>query len=342
VLKNEQQLSTTHHGSVRKALDTLDSAIAMIAAPQHGVVTHYQLLALGLTERMIWYRIKIGRLHPLHRGVYAVGHVPVSPHAHAIAAVLACGPGALLSHSSAATLWGVTKEWSSPLEVTASSARRRSRLRIHRSKTLTAGDRAVHFGIPATSPARTLLDNANSLTDGEIARAISDLRHARYLSLADLDELLTRHPPCRAANRLRKHTKNAPHTPTRSPFEDDFLPFLERYGLPKPEINTHIAGHEVDVLFRAHKLVVELDGWEFHSGRTAFESDRDRDADLLAAGIATVRVTRERFDLTPDREAARLHTILAHRAPKPPPPPKPPPARTPAEERTTRRRSRPR
>jgi hypothetical protein len=301
--------------------ETIDRAIAAIAGPQHGVVTHLQLLDLGLTERMIWYRLKIGRLQRLHRGVYAVGHRPVSPHAHAIAAVLACGPGAVLSHSSAATLWAITKHWSPRHEVTTRSGRARHRLRVHRSRTLTPRDRTVHFAIPVTSPARTLLDNTNGLTDRELTRAISELRHTRYLSLADLDELLDRHPPSRATNRLREQITHPERPPTRSGFEDDFLPFAERYGLPKPEINTRVAGHEADVLFRAHKLVVELDGWEFHSGRNEFEHDRDRDADLLAAGIATLRVTRERLDHTPDREADRLHTILARRAPNADEPP---------------------
>jgi len=268
-MRYEQQLSTTQHGLVRTALDGIDCAIAALAGPHHGVVTHLQLLDLGLTERMIWYRVKIGRLHRLHRGVYAVGHVPVSPYAHAIAAVLACGQGAALSHSSAATLWVVTKHWRSPLEVTARSARRHRDLRIHRSQTFTPRDITAHFGIPVTSPARTLLDIANRLSDAALIRAISDLRHARYMSLADLDELLARHPRSRASNRLRHHLADAPRSPTRSKFEDDFRLFIARYGLPEAEINTTIEGHEADVLFRAHRLVVELDGWDFHSGRDA-------------------------------------------------------------------------
>jgi very-short-patch-repair endonuclease len=290
-------------------MDTIDSAIAAIAGPQHGVITREQLLGLGLTDGAILYRLKIGRLHRLHNGVYAVGHRPVSPFAHALAAVLACGPGAALSHGSAATLWGITSQWHTPLEVTAQSARRRSGLGIHRSRTLTPRDVTRHYDIPA----RTLLDNTPRLADKDLARAVNELRLAGYLKLGDVTELLTRHAPTRAGNRLRGHVAHPERAPTRSEFEDAFLPFVERYHLPEPQVNTRVAGHEADIFFPEHKLVVELDSWEYHSDRAQFESDRDRDPDLLAAGIATVRLTWERFSLRPAREAARLQAILTAR-----------------------------
>ena len=293
--------------------NTIDRKIAALASRQHAVVTRRQLLKLGLTNAEIAYRIKIGRLHRLHRGVYAVGHRPVSRLAYAMAAVLACGPGAVLSHGSAATLWGVTKHWRAPLEVTARSQHRRRGLRVHRSKTLTPGDVTVHFGIPVTTPARTLLDIADRMTDAALARAVNDLRLARYLSLAHLAEIAGRDPQTSATKRVRPHVAHPQRAPTRSEFEDAFLLFVERYDLPTPQVNTRVAGHEADILFPAHKLVVELDGYDFHSGRERFESDRDRDPDLLAAGIATVRLTWERLNLKPGREADRLHAILAQR-----------------------------
>jgi predicted transcriptional regulator of viral defense system len=293
----------------------IDRRIAAIANP-HGVVTRRQLLELGLGRDAIRYRVEIGRLYPFHSGVYGVGHRPVSPQAHAMAAVLACGPAAVLSHGSAATLWGITKEWHSPLEVTAPSRHRHRRLRVHRSRTLTPRDVTEHFEIPVTSPARTLLDDADRLGDVALARAVNDLRRAGYLSLADLAELLARHPASRAAKRMRRFVAHPERAPTRSEFEDAFLLFAERYGLPEPAVNTRVAGHEADIFYPGHKLVVELDGYETHGEREQFESDRDRDADLLAAGIATVRVTWERLNLLPAREAARLHAILARRVPK--------------------------
>ena len=294
-------------------LDTIDRAIAAIAGRQHGLVTYWQLSALGLGDGAIEYRVRTGRLHRLHRGVYAVGFRPISRHAHALAAVLACGPGAALSYGSAATLWGVTRHWQSPLEVTARTARRHPGVCIHRS-TLTRREVTKHFGIPVTTPARTVLDITNRLDDSALTRAINDLRLARYLSLADLAELLTWHPSHRAAKRLREQLARPQRAPTRSEFEDAFRLFVRRYGLPEPLINVHVIGHEADAFFPEHKLVVEVDGWEFHCRRDQFETDRDRDADLLAAGIATIRITWERLHLRPQREAARLHAILARRA----------------------------
>lgn len=294
---------------------TLDSAIAAVAGPQHGVITRDQLLELGLGKEAIAYRQRTGRLHRLHPGVYAVGHRPVSPHAHALASVLACGPGAALSHGSAATLWGLSKHWRTPLEVITRCRRQPARLRVHRSRTLAGKDVTRHYGIPVTTPVRTLLDLADRLTDAGLARAVNDLRLARYLSLADLAELVDRHAATRATKRLRQSLAHPERAPTRSEFEDAFLAFAKRHHLPEPQVNTHVAGHEADILFPEHGLVVEVDSYEFHRGRERFEADRDRDADLLAAAIATVRVTWERLSLRPAREAARLHAILARRAP---------------------------
>ena len=305
MLGNPHHAEESEHGLV-------DRAIAALAGSQQGLITTRQLLGLGLSERSIAHRVRIGRLQRLYRGVYAVGHLPIFPSARALAAVLACGPGAALSHGSAATLWGIDKHWASPLEVTAPTQHCHRGLRAHRSKTLTPGDVTLHFGVPVTTPARTLLDNATRLTDLRLARAVDDLRVARFLWLSDLAELLAGHPRTRATNRLLAVLADG--APTRSEFERAFVSFAKRYGLPEPAVNTLVAGHEADALFPDHKLVVELDGWDTHSGRANFESDRDRDADLLAAGIATVRITWKRMNLTPEPEATRLHAILARRS----------------------------
>jgi predicted transcriptional regulator of viral defense system len=297
-----------------RAADAVDRAIAAIAGRQHGIVSREQLLALGLTSGEIQYRISIGRLHPIHSGVYAVGHLPISPHAYAYAAVLACGPEAALSHSSAAMLWRIAKEWQFPLEVTARAQRTHRRLRIHRSRTLTEADVTEHFGIRVTSPARTLFDNAPRLDDVRLGRALNDLRASHYLSLDDLFELLERHPPTSVTKRLRAHLAHPEEPPTRSELEDAFVRFAKRYGLPRHRINTGVSGREADIFFPEHRLVVEVDSWEYHRDRAQFESDRDRDATRLAAEIATVRVTWERMNLTPRREADRLLAILAQRS----------------------------
>jgi predicted transcriptional regulator of viral defense system len=298
----------------RPARETVDRAIAAIADRQQGMVRREQLLALGLTAGEIQYRVRIGRLHPIHSGVYAVGHLPTSPHSYAYAAVLACGPGAALSHGSAAKLWGMAHDWEWPLEVTARSKHTHRRLRVHRSRTLSEADVTEHFGIRVTSPARTVFDNARRLSDTLLTRAVNDLRGAHYLSLADLAELLDRHPPTRATKRLRVHVAHPEQAPTRSELEDAFVRFAQRYSLPQHQINTGVRGHEADIFFPDHRLVVEVDSWEYHRDRDQFESDRDRDASRLAAEIATVRVTWERMNLAPQREADRLLAILAQRS----------------------------
>jgi very-short-patch-repair endonuclease len=319
MLNNSIKASTALAGRATRAAgaraaDALDRAIAAIAGPQHGIVSRAQLLALGLTSNEIQYRISIGRLHPIHSGVYAVGHMPISPHVLAYAAVLACGPNAALSHGSAATLWGIAKEWQLPLEVTARAQHAHRRLRVHRSRTLTEADVTEHFGIPVTSPARTLFDNAPRLSDVRLGRAVNQLRASHYLSLDDLWELLERRPLTSASKRLCVQLAHPEQRPTRSELEDAFVRFAKRYGLPEYQVNTGVSGYEADIFFPEHRLVVEVDSWEYHRERDQFESDRDRDATRLAAEIATVRVTWERMNLAPQREADRLLAILAQRA----------------------------
>jgi hypothetical protein len=294
--------------------DAVDSAIAEIAARQHGNITRRQLLDLGLGAQAIRYRVRTSRLHRIFTGVYAVGHRPLSPIARAAAAVLACGNTAALSHGSAATLWGIDARWHQPLEVTARSAHQHRGVKAHRSRTLSAAHVTKHFAITVTTPERTVFDLAGRYTDAKLARAVNEARRSGYLKLPALAQLLYGFPSHRATKRLKPFIEIQGHTaPTRSGFEDDFLKFTERYGLPRPETNVKIGGREVDALFREHKLIVELDSWEFHNDRDSFEDDRDRDVDALVARFETVRVTWERFTTEPDREAARLQSILEAR-----------------------------
>jgi hypothetical protein len=290
----------------------LDGAIAVLATRQHGHVTRAQLLELGLSVHGIGYRVEISRLIPVYAGVYAVGHLPTAPVARAGGAVLACGPGAALSHGSAATLWGFRKRWQSPFEVTVRSDRRRRGIRIHRSRVLARSDVRLHLGVRVTSPARTALDIAPSLGDRALARVVNEARLAGYLRPDDLGELLGRCPTHRGAKRLRPFVES-PGGPTRSEFEDAFVIFAQCFGFPRPEINVRVAGYEVDALFRSERLIVELDGFEYHRDRRSFERDRDRDVATLVAGFETVRVTWERLTLKADREATRLHAILRDR-----------------------------
>jgi very-short-patch-repair endonuclease len=235
----------------------------------------------------------------MHRGVYAVGHLPPSPHAKAMAAVLACGPNALLSHRSAGALYGLIRH-DGPVDVTAPSKHTHKGITVHRSATQ---DRTTHYGIPVTTPARTLLDLADVLDPASLTRAVNEARLRHLLSADHLAQTLAASP-----GRRTSAFKVTP-TPTRSVFEDAFLAFVDRHDLPRPEVNQRVHGYEVDMLWRPQRLVAELDGRAYHEH--AFEHDRERDADLLAAGLTTVRVTWRRLTQTPEREAARFRSLLA-------------------------------
>jgi Protein of unknown function (DUF559) len=288
----------------------VDRRIAALARQQHGYVTRQQLLGVGLGSEAIKHRIATARLLRVHNGVYAVGHEPTLAHDRAFAAILACGAGALLSHATAASVWGIYKHWTTPFHVSVTgSPRRREGIHVHRAR-LDPSDRDNQHGLPVTSPARTLVDNAPDLTDKALTRAVNDLRLRHLLVLDDLAATIARCSGYPGVPRLRSFVEN-PTGPTRSEFEDAFKAFCERFGLPQPLINEPLAGFEVDAYFPVERVIVELDSEEFH-GHT-FESDRDRDATLLALGFVTVRITWERLKSRPEREAARLLAILEQR-----------------------------
>lgn len=252
--------------------------------------------------RSISRGIESGKLIVVHTGVYAVGYLRPEAVGRAAAAVLTCGSAAALSHSSAAALWGIRARWELPVEVSVAADRRRPGIRIHRSSTLTGRDVRRHLRIRVTSPARTLLDIAPRLNEHQLARAVNDARLQAHLRPTELGELLERLPHHPGAPALRElaHTGQAP---TRSTFEDSFLEFCRRFGLPTPRVNTRVAGFEVDALFACERVIVELDGYEFHHSKASFERDRERDAATLATGRVTVRVTWERLTGARGREA---------------------------------------
>lgn len=286
-----------------------ETAIALVAGKQFGYITRAQLLTTGLGSRAIEYRVATGRLTPVYAGVYAVGYLNRTPVARACAAVLACGEKALLSHGSAASLWGFAKHWDEPFEVTAPTIRRRDGIRVHRCRTLARPDITRQLGIRVTSPARTVLDNAPRLSGKRLSRFVNDALRTPYLHVPDLADVLNRNPNHPGTKRVLPYVQK----PTNSPLEDDFLEFAKRYGLPTPTTNTHLLGYEIDVFYPRERLIVEVDGYEFHSDRDSFERDRKRDVVMLAAGVATVRITKDRMKHEPEAEARRLLAILAAR-----------------------------
>src|SRR5437588_3145411 len=289
--------------------EPVDRQIAALAKRQRGYVKRGQLLAMGLGAEAIRYRIKISRLIPVYAGAYAVGHRPTLPPDRAYGALLACGPGAVLSHGTAAAAWGIFKRWEVPFDVTAPYVHRRRGIRVHRAS-LERRDITVQLGLRVTSAARTMLDIAPRLSDKALVRGVDDLRRPGRLHLADLADVLVRFARSPGAKRLLPFIER-PTGPTRSEFERAFIAFCERFGLPWPLVNARVNGVEVDAFFPEHGLIVELDGWDFHSSRESFVGNRDRDTEMLVHGLETVRITSERLDATPEREARRLHVILA-------------------------------
>lgn len=305
---------TSHAAAARR----IDAATAAVARRQQGNIHRLQLIAIGLTGSGIAHRVRAGRLYRVHAGVYSVGRPPLTPLERASAAVLACGPGAALSHGSALALWGLQQRWDTPFHVIVPGDRRPRGIQVHRSRSLATRDLTTQLGIKVTTPARTVLDCAPGLSDRALSRSLDDGRHAGILKLGALADLLARCPRHPGASRIMAHLSTG-DGPTRSDWEIAFPAFCARHGLPRPVMSTTVCGHEVDALFVAEKLIIELDSWEFHRDRAAFETDRDRDADTLAGGYATVRITSKRTRDTPGKEAARLRNILARRRAAAPP-----------------------
>ncbi|HEX8975191.1 MAG TPA: type IV toxin-antitoxin system AbiEi family antitoxin domain-containing protein [Solirubrobacteraceae bacterium] len=290
--------------------DSPADALVRIAQRQHGNVTVAQLHECGYGQAAIHRLCAQKRLFRVHHGVYALGRPPSLPLEHAAAAVLACGPAAALSHESAFVLWGFASRWRFPLHVTAAHRRKRPGIITHRAATLTRPDTRIQLGIRATSPARTLLDHAPALPDRQLRRAAAHARREGLMHPAALLDLLERNPWHPGAQALRATITD--QAPTRSEFEDAFLVFCAHHGLPTPLVNTRVAGHEADAYFPESGLIVELDGWDFHRDRDAFEGDRERSADALAEAAApTLHITWERMTRRADREAQRLQRILS-------------------------------
>jgi len=288
--------------------------LARLATRQHGVVAQRQLLAIGYSERAIKLRMDAGRLNPIHREVYAVGHSRVSRNGRWLGAVLAYGDFALLSHRTAAALWELAKPGSSPIDVSApvgrQGLRRRQRIWIHRGK-LHFEDRAERAGIPVTSVARTLFDFAEVVDFQRLERVWEEADRLKLLRLDEVERVCERGHGRRALKSTRRLLAGVrASTRTRSPLEDRFQRFARFFDLPPHVTNVDVLGSEVDVFWPAAKLIVELDSWEFHSHRAAFQRDRVRDARLLVAGYRTVRVTHYRLDKEATTLANEIRSLL--------------------------------
>ena len=270
---------------------------------------------MGFGEEAIKTRLAEGRLHHLHEEVYAVGHTRLAIRAPWWAAVLAYGPGALLSHQSAAVLWGIRRRRRGPIHVTApcgrQGLRRRKGIWIHRCK-LTPEDRTIRDGFPVTTVARTLFDLAEVAPYEQLKGAAEGADRLKMLRLPELEQVCERGRGRRALRPVRRLLAElGVPDEGRSPLEIRFPAFVREHHLPPPVQNVHVLGHEVDALWPAAKLVVELDSWEYHSHRAAFERDRARDPKLLIAGYRTIRVTHRRLDNEAAQLAEEIRQLLA-------------------------------
>jgi hypothetical protein len=270
---------------------------------------------MGFGEEAIKTRLAEGRLHHLHEEVYAVGHTRLALRAPWWAALLAYGPGAVLSHHSGAVLWGIRRKRRGPIHVTApcgrQGLRRRKRIWIHRCK-LTAEDMTTRDGFPVTTLARTLFDLAEAAPYDQLKSAAEEADRLKLLRLPELERCCERGHGRRGLRPVRRLIANLrPPDEGRSPLEIRFPEFVRVHRLPAPVQSVDVLGHEVDALWPAAKLIVELDSWEFHGHRAAFERDRIRDTTLMIAGYRTIRVTHRRLDGEAEQLAAEIRQLLA-------------------------------
>lgn len=249
--------------------------LAAVAERQDGVVGRGQLRQLGYSDAAIGRGVAAGRLHRIHRGVYAAGHTRLSLRGRCQAALLACGPKALLSHSSAAWLWGLQPRLTAPVEVAlARRGHRRKEIRVHSIPSLHREDRGASEGLPVTAVPRTLLDLAATESRRNLERALNRAERMAILDLGALDHALTRARRHRGVAKLRSALE--PHREpafTQSGLERRFLQLVRKAGLPMPAANVFVEGFQLDMYWERERFAVELDGYELHRSRKAFESD---------------------------------------------------------------------
>jgi len=294
---------------------TSHGALARLADSQYGVVSHRQLLGLGFSKSAIGRLSNAGHIHRVHRGVYAIGRRSLSDHGRCAAAVLACGKGAVLSHASAAWLWGLFPRCLITTSVTVPDGRRRhSGIEAHRATAFTPGEWGKLAQIPVTSLPRTLLDLATTEQSRKLQQAIERAERLGVLDLIEIDGLLRQRRGEPGSKRLREALQIYRDPAfSRSRAELLFLDLIKKAGLPRPALNTFVAGHEIDAYWDAERFAVEVDGWDTHRTRTASENDPVRQEDLKLAGIDSIRLTARRIEREPGVVAKRLGRLLRQR-----------------------------
>jgi len=283
--------------------------VGRLARRQHGVVARAQLVDLGMSPSGVDSWVERERLCIVHRSVYAVGHQPLSRYGRVMAAVLASGTGAVISHRTAAWLWNLMSDNRAVIELTVPNHRRAKRGIVLHTSHVTGADRTLIDGIPVTSLARTLIDIAQRARPHDLRRAIEAAERTGRFDLAAVDEVMTRRPrgtaPLRAALAQLRPTGF-----TRSELERRFMELVDEAGLPLPSQNVYLDGYEVDAVWEEQRVVVELDGYEFHRTRAAFERDRERDAKLQAEGWRVLRFSWRQVVFEPETVVRALERTL--------------------------------
>ncbi len=302
-------------GSAVSVSGTRDERIAAIAELQHGHVSREQLRAVGVSDTGIARLIGAGRLLRVHPSVYVVRPAVLVPRGREAAALLSCGPNALLSHSTAASLWNLCGPVDGPVEVTITRRRHRHTAGIcaHRAAGLLPRDVRVQQGLPVTSPARTLLDRATQLTlhdfERELDEALSVLGIVHRDQLRDVVRRMTGHRGAPIMRRLLERRDDG--GVTRSEAERLFLALVREAGLPEPETQVRLAGYTVDFLWRKERVGFEIDGYQFHTSRHAFDRDRSKDLALKEEHFDPNRVSRDQVKHEPLKVLAHVIGALA-------------------------------
>jgi very-short-patch-repair endonuclease len=305
-----------------KTLRRGNAALWQLARDQHGAVTRAQLLEHGLNSEAIQHRIDAGRLHRLWRGVYAVGRPEVSQEGRWMAAVLSCGPEALLSHRSAAVLWGIAQK-AEGIDVTVPEGvyRRRQGIRVHRRSQLGKGHRCRVVGIPITDPLSTLVDLASCSPEWQVEQAVNA---ADRLDLIDPETLRATVPklPSRPGMALLRRVAGC-KTITDTGLERKFLTIVRAANLPRPQTQVWISGYRVDFYWPDLGLIVEADGWLYHRTPGAQTTDRRRDQAHARDGMTTLRFGEDQIRYAPDEVrrtlasvVSRLERALRHKSPR--------------------------
>jgi uncharacterized protein DUF559/putative AbiEi antitoxin of type IV toxin-antitoxin system len=288
-----------------------------LAERQHGVVSLGQLRDLGLGERGVQHRAAANRLHRIHRGVYAVGRRGLRARGLWMAAVLACGPEAAVSHQCAAALLGLRPDNRSVIDVSvpATSARSRKGIHVHASRTLRPKDVTVCDGIRCTSAARTLVDLGDVVPARAVQRAVEQAEVLRVFDAKAIEEVLARAGPRRGAGVLRRVLRDLGDAgAVANDFEGDFLAICRAAAVPQPAVNAWLTlddqAIKADFLWRHERLIVETDGRATHATRQAFERDRLRDQRLTVAGFRVVRFTWRQVNREPERVARTVAALL--------------------------------